>query len=201
MDDYSFCRAYMSPDEIILWRGKPQKGHLFRKIDRWLLLLLAVALVCWTLEFLHPDIIRIPGDLHGFVHFFGIVSSILTVGWGMFRLILTPFSRRNFRYIITERRVLVKSWGDTKNMRLEDLYPFTLEEYSDGNGTITFGDFGVAPQEHWGVRWGVRKYRLVLPYAEIENIPNARYVYGLLQNLTQRRDTEMEEADEEEEIE
>lgn len=191
MDDYSFCRAYMSPDEIILWRAKPQKGHLFRKIDRWLLLLLAVALVCWTLEFLHPDIIRIPGDLHGFVHFFGIVSSILTVGWGMFRLILTPFSRRNSRYIITERRVLVKSWGDTKNMRIEDLFPFSLEEYSDGNGTIIFGDFGVAPRMHWGTL----KHDPVFPYAEIENIPNARYVYGLLQNLTHRRDTEMEEEE------
>ena len=197
MDDYSFRKAYMSSDERVLWQGKPQKGHLLRKIDRWLLLLLAVALVCWTLEFLHPDIIRIPGDLHGFVHFFGIVSSILTVGWSAYRLILAPCCRKNYRYVITERRVLLKSWGDTKNMRLEDLYPFTLEEFSDGNGTITFGDFGMVPQEHWGVQ----KYHPVLPYAEIENIPNARYVYGLLQSLVQRRVTEIEEADEEEEIE
>ena len=197
MDDYSFCRAYMSTDERVLWQGKPQKGHLLRKIDRWLLLLLAISLVCWTLEFLHPDTIRIPGDLWGLVHFSGIVSSILSVGWGVFRLILAPCSRRNFRYVITERRVLVKSWGDTKNMRLEDLYPFTLEEYSDGNGTITFGDFGMAPREHWGIL----KHDPVFPYAEIENIPNARYVYGLLQILVQRRDTEIEEADEEEGIE
>ena len=197
MDDYSFCRAYMSTDERVLWQGKPQKGHLLRKIDRWLLLLLAISLVCWTLEFLHPDTIRIPGDLWGLVHFSGIVSSILSVGWGVFRLILAPCSRRNFRYVITERRVLVKSWGDTKNMRLEDLYPFTLEEYSDGNGTITFGSFGMAPREHWGTL----KHDLVFPYAEIENIPNARYVYGLLQSLVQRRNTELEEKEKEEEIE
>lgn len=197
MDDYSFCRAYMSTDERVLWQGKPQKGHLLRKIDRWLLLLLVISLVCWTLEFLHPDTIRIPGDLWGFVHFTGIVSSILSVGWGVFRLILAPCSRRNFRYVITEHRVLVKSWGDTKNMRLEDLYPFTLEEYSDGNGTITFGSFGMAPREHWGNL----KHDLVFPYAEIENIPNARYVYGLLQSLVQRRNTELEEKEKEEEIE
>ena len=197
MDDYSFCRAYMSTDERVLWQGKPQKGHLLRKIDRWLLLLLVISLVCWTLEFLHPDTIRIPGDLWGLVHFSGIVSSILSVGWGIFRLILAPCSRRNFRYVITERRVLVKSWGDTKNMRLEDLYPFTLEEYSDGNGTITFGGFGMAPRAHWGNL----KHDLVFPYAEIENIPNARYVYGLLQNLVQRRNTEIEEKEKEEEIE
>lgn len=197
MDDYSFRKAYMSSDERVLWQGKPQKGHLLRKIDRWLLLLLAVALVCWTLEFLHPDIIRISVELQGSVHFFGLISTTLTVGWSVFRLILAPCSRRSFRYVITERRVLVKSWGDTKNMRIEDLYPFSLEEFSDGNGTITFGDFGMAPQEHWGVQ----KYHLVLPYAEIENIPNARYVYGLLQILVQRRNTEIEEKETEEEIE
>lgn len=32
-DDYRIFKAYMSSDEYIVWKGKPEKGHLFTYED------------------------------------------------------------------------------------------------------------------------------------------------------------------------
>ena len=32
-DEYGFCRSYLTPGEAILWKGRPQKGHLITAQD------------------------------------------------------------------------------------------------------------------------------------------------------------------------
>lgn len=36
-DDYAFARPYLAPGETILWRGRPEKGHLLSGQDAFMI--------------------------------------------------------------------------------------------------------------------------------------------------------------------
>ena len=40
-DPYDFCRPYLLEDEYILWKGRPERGNIFRQGD-WMVVIFAV---------------------------------------------------------------------------------------------------------------------------------------------------------------
>ena len=133
-DDFSFARPYLSADESILWRGKPQKGHLLRGADVFMIpfsILWCGFAIFWFVTALINA--PLPFALFGIP--FVCVGLYLTAG----RFIHISWLRKHTAYVITNQKIIRRRGNkidmlDTKTM--PDIY---VTARADGTGTIHFG--------------------------------------------------------------
>lgn len=172
-DNHSFCNSLLKPGEMIRWRGKPQRGHLFRK-DEMPVLLVLIGAVSFILVNTIPFLAFLRTDA---VNAVGYICSALSVLYLLLKFTVRPYLRKRTLYVITNRRVIAKQVQKIRTMDLADPLPIFTEFYRNGCGTISFGQRGIGPVQPGGKSKG---YAALTGCLALENIPNAEYVYELV---------------------
>jgi hypothetical protein len=181
MADDLFTNRLLS-GERILWSGKPGQGLLLTELDIYLIpfsLLWCGLVIFWTI-----GASRAAGSgplLFG--AFFLCYGLYTLVG----RFIIDAWIRRDLRYAVTNRRLLIARpapFSKFTALNLEQLPEVHLKERTNGRGTIRFGQRGPT-------RGGY--YRLISPAFDPNPlflaIDDARRVFDLIQR-TARKDNQ-----------
>ncbi len=133
-DNYAFCRPYLTEGEQILWKGKPEKGHILHKQD----IIMIPFSIFWLGFALFWEIsaIRTSGSLLFAV--WGIPFVAVGVYLFVGRLLISLYLRNKTFYVVTNKRLIIKK-GNKLEMRMaKDLPPMEVQLHKNGNGTITF---------------------------------------------------------------
>lgn len=146
LDNYNFCKPYISDSEFILWEGAPEKGLTFTSRDLVMipfsLFWLAFALF-W--EF---SAIRSTGSL------FMVIWGLPFVGIGIYllfgRFLQTIYLRNKTCYIITNKKLIIRTGSKVKIYRSADLPPMNIQHHRDGTGTILFWEAGYGRGRRYG---------------------------------------------------
>lgn len=178
-------QSQLAPNEHLLWFGQPRGGFALRASDVYAIpfsLLWGGFAIFWETSVLIDDAPII-------FKLFGLPL----VGVGLYlifgRFILDAKQRSKTCYGVTNERVIIISllFGKKiKSLDLRTLNEMSLEENSDGSGTITFG----SPRRHRGS--GDREFpglgQQTVPAFEM--IPNAKSVYETVRSA-QRKQREL----------
>lgn len=169
--------------ERLLWTGTPRHGMLFRGTDVFLVpmsLLWAGFVVFWTLSVMRSG-------ARMFFVLWGIPFVLMGVNLVFGRFIVDKALRERTAYGLTDRRVIILSGlfaRSVKSLQLRTLSDVTLDERTDGRGTITFGPTHPMARWFWGAAWpGVSGYQS----PAFEAIPSAREVYGRIRNAQEAK--------------
>ena len=171
---YQFVQPYLTAGEYILWRGKPDKGHLLSKSDIfgipfslvWCGGVFFAAFSSFRNGFGSESLFFIPFLLVGFY---------ITVG----RFLQVAWLRKHTYYVITNLKV-----DRLRNRRVNmimgsNLPSVTVEIYKNGNGTIRIG------QPTSGSMRGTALYRQVRnEMLTLENIPDVARVQRYLTQIS-----------------
>jgi hypothetical protein len=170
----STVRFDLAKGERLLWSGVPCQGVLFRTSDALMIpfsLLWAGFAVFWELSVLR-DGAPVFFALWGIP--FVLVGAYIVVG----RFFVDARRRRNTAYGLTTERLIISSGAfrpTLKSLGLRTLSDLTLDQRSDGSGTITFGPTSPLTMFNAGLDWpGMPR-----PPA-FELIPNAKEVYDMI---------------------
>ena len=137
MDENSFLwlSSYLNPDETILWRGKPGKGHLLTKSDVFMIpfsLMWGGFAVFWEASVLAqgaPLLFKLWGIP------FVLVGLYLIVG----RFFHKSLLRKRTEYVVTDRRILRRCGKRVDILNKNSLPPMQTTVNADGSGSIVFG--------------------------------------------------------------
>jgi hypothetical protein len=169
--------------EEILWKGQPGTGILLTPRDGFLIpfsLLWGGFAVFWETSVLRQR------DAPAFFALFGIPFVLIGLYLIFGRFLFDALIRRNMRYAVTNRRVLIKRSGIFSKFTaidLERLPSADLLEGSNGRGTIRFGQS--APVWLQGNMSGWTPSLDSTP--QFLDIDNVRAVFDRIQRLVTRR--------------
>ena len=134
IDNYAFATTYMVGDEYILWKGKPEKGNLLMRGEIALILFSIV----WTSFAVFWEVMAVTSGAPFFFALWGLPF----IGVGLYlmfgRFIHTAVMRNKTFYVVTNKKILIKSGSRIKMYDGRDLPPMEVEIHKNGNGTITF---------------------------------------------------------------
>jgi hypothetical protein len=166
----------LSPNEHILWTGRPRQGIFLRTSDTFLIpfsILWAGFAVFWEFGVNAsgaPLFFRLWGVP------FVLVGVYLVIG----RFFVDARARENTYYGITDERVIVVSGLRTrqvKSLQLRTLSDVSLSEQNDRRGTIMLGPLPAGYRSYAFAGWPGMSSRLPPSFEMIEN---ARAVYEIL---------------------
>lgn len=170
-DDYSFSYSYLTPGEAVLWKGRPQSGHLLTSQDivmiPFSILWCGFAIFWVCTAFLNGA--PIPFVLFGVPFVF--VGLYIVFG----RFIHTAYLRKRTYYVITNLKIIRKRGQKIDMQDRATLPPLQIRVHPDGSGTISFG-------MPYGNVYSSRQYRGVYPGFSLDNIPDVARVHALLIN-------------------
>lgn len=131
-EDYSFCRALMSPDEHVLWQGKPDKGNLFTK--QQLLGLPGVLVFLGITVFITGGSAK--GGMQNFIMFlpFLVIVSFILLG----PIVRHIRNRKNSLYVITNKKIYRKIGSKIDYLAAASMPSHYTYLYKNGNGSIYF---------------------------------------------------------------
>jgi hypothetical protein len=182
-ESFSVIKQELGPQELLLWSGRPRKGLALRSSDALMIpfsLLWGGFAIIWEAFVLNSD-----GPL--WMRLWGIpfvlVGLYLVVG----RFFFDAWQRDKTIYGVTGERVFIISsfFGrKVKSLNLSTLSDITLEQKSDGSGTITFGVANKISRWNAGM-WGVRRERQAPP--SFEMIQDAKKVYEIIKEAQRQR--------------
>ena len=170
-DDFAFARPYLSAGETILWRGKPEKGHLLGPQDVFMIpfsIFWCGFAIFWFISALRA----------GFFALFGIpfvcVGLYITVG----RFIHLAWKRKNTAYVITTAKIIRKVGNRVDMLDAKTMPAIHVIARTDGTGTIRFGQ-----PIYYGRR---RRYNGIDPSEglfTLDNIPDVARVQQILHSI------------------
>ncbi len=133
-DNYSFCKNYIVGDEYILWKGKPEKGHIFHKSD--------IVLVPFSLFWLGFSLFWEIGAFKSSGSLFFALWGLPFVAVGVYlfvgRYIMALYLRNKTFYVVTNKKLIIKKGNKLEIRYAKDLPPMEVQFHKNGNGTITF---------------------------------------------------------------
>ncbi len=133
-DEYAFARPYLAPGETILWRGRPERGHLFTGQDVFMIpfsILWCGFAIFWFVTAL----INAPFPFALFGVPFVCVGLYITVG----RFFHTASLRKNTAYVITNAKIIRKRGKRIDMLDARTMPAIHVTARTDGTGTIRFG--------------------------------------------------------------
>ena len=178
-DDFSFARPYLAPGETILWRGRPEKGHLLGPQD-WFMIPFSIF---WCGFAVFWEISVIISDAPIFFALWGIpfvcVGLYMVVG----RFFHTAWLRKNTAYVITTAKIIRRRGKRIDMLDAKTMPTVHVTARTDGTGTIQFGEYtyysrGRVRSSRWDDSWGINSRLFTL-----ENIPDVARVQQLLHSI------------------
>lgn len=174
-DDYSFARPYLAPGETILWRGKPEKGHLLSAGDA--VMIPFSIFWCGFAVFWFVSAMQV-----GAFALFGIpfvcVGIYITVG----RFFHMAHRRKNTAYVITTAKIIRRQGRRIDMLDAKTMPAIHVTARTDGTGTIRFGQamyYYRGRQRYTNqTSWGPNDYQFTL-----ENIPDVGRVQQILHSI------------------
>ena len=171
-DEFAFARPYLAPGEAILWRGKPEKGHLLCGQDAFLIpfsMIWCGFAVFWEISVVTMGA-PFPMALFGIP--FVCVGLYMTVG----RFFHTASLRKHTAYVITNQKIIRKRGKKIDMLHTRNLPPVQVTARTDGTGTIRFGDAHYYFHQHdWN---GYNRTLFAL-----DNIPDVARVQQILLSI------------------
>jgi hypothetical protein len=172
----SAIRSQLSPEERLLWDGRPRQGIFFRPADAFMIpfsLLWGGFALFWEYSVVSMD--KAP--------LFFMLWGIPFVAVGLYfifgRFFVDARQRANTSYGVTNQRVIIVSGILTKKVKslnVRSLSDLSLDEKSNGSGTISFGASGYPAFWPSGMAWpGIPS-----PAPAFELRENARTVFEII---------------------
>lgn len=130
--------------EQIQWSGRPGQGVLFTGRD-WFLIPFSLLWFGFTI-FWEAMVLR--GKAPGFFALWGVPFILAGLYFTVGRFVVDAWLRRNTRYALTNRRILIvrsAPFARVVSVSLDRLPDMQLNERPDGSGTIRFGQ----PAPYW----------------------------------------------------
>jgi hypothetical protein len=150
---------YLEHGEHLLWSGSPCQGLMLRGSDA---LLIPFSLM-WGGFVLFWEATVLSSGAPIFFALWGVPFVMAGLYMIVGRFLVDAKSRAMTRYAVTDRRVLILSGilsRSVKSLPLKTLSELTLDEKSDGSGTITFGPANPFMMFGGGASWpGARRYQ------------------------------------------
>ena len=170
---------HLDSDEKLIWSGVPQQGIIFKGSDAFMIpfsLLWGGFAIFWEFSVLNTEapfffaLWGIPFVLVGLYMIFG-------------RFFYDAILRKNTIYGLTPNRIIIKSGvfkKSVKSLNIRTLSDVTLNEKSDGSGTIVLGADSGINSIFRGSGWPGSAGKLA---PAIEMIPDVRKVYRQITEL------------------
>lgn len=122
LDHYDFCKPYISDNEYILWEGAPEKGFTFTSRD----LVMIPFSIFWLAFALFWEFSVITSTSSLFMAIWGLPF----VGVGIYllfgRFIQSICLRNKTFYIITNKKLIIRSGSKIKLYQAEDIPPMDI---------------------------------------------------------------------------
>ena len=165
-DEYSFALPYTTPGEVILWQGKPGKGHLLTKHD---FLLIPFSIFCCGIAvYFEVDLLETGAPL--LIQFWSIPFLCLGLYMLLGRFIHMALKRKHTAYVITDRKIIRRRGKRIDTLDGSNLPARHAAAFRDGSGTIGFGP-------RYRHRSYVRRHMHPEPYSfSLENISDVARV-------------------------
>ena len=169
-DDYSFARPYLVPGETILWRGKPEKGHLLSAGDA--VMIPFSIFWCGFAVFWFVSAMQV-----GAFALFGIpfvcVGIYITVG----RFFHMAHRRKNTAYVITTAKIIRRQGRRIDMLDAKTMPAIHVTARTDGTGTIRFGQ-----HIYYRGRRSINDYGME-NFFTLDNIPDVAWVQQILHSI------------------
>jgi len=175
----SELRKHIDSKETLLWTGKPKQGITFRSSDA---LMIPFSLMWGGFAFFWESSV-ISTDAPFFMKLWGIPFVLVGLYIIFGRFFFDSASRKKTVYGITEDRIIIKSGvfkESIKSLNIKTLSDITLNEKSDGSGTIILGPENGFNGMFRGSGWHGSNGKLA---PALEMIENVRKVYRQITDL------------------
>ena len=169
-DEYGFARPYLSEGETILWKGKPEKGHMFTSQDIFMI----PFSIIWCGFAIFWETTAIISGAPFFFALWGIPFVCVGLYMVFGRFFWTAHVRKNTAYVITTRRIIRSRRGRVDSMSARSLPPMHAKIRRDGTGTIRFGVPTYYRRNSFDPNDGL---------FTLENIPDAIRVQRIIENM------------------
>lgn len=173
-----FITSQLSPGESILWSGQPRRGIIFRASDAFMIpfsLLWCGFAIFWEMSVLStgaPFFFKLWGIP------FVLVGLYMVIG----RFFVEARQRAKTYYGVTNERAIIVSGifrKQIKSLNLKTLADISLDEKTDGSGTISFGLSNSNSARQNGFPFSRRNQSEVPSF---DSIQNAKKVYEIIRN-------------------
>jgi hypothetical protein len=168
----------LTPNERLLWAGRPQQGVLFRGADIFLVPL--SLLWCGFAIFWESSVISTGAPF--FFKLWGIPFVLVGLYVVIGRFFVDAKQRAKTFYGLTDNRVIIVSGlfqKKIKSLNLQTISDVSLSEKANKKGTVTFGPTLPFYWAFAGSSWPGAGQQAVPCF---ETIENARTVYDLISN-------------------
>lgn len=168
----------LTAGETLLWNGRPRQGLMLRPVDA---LLIPFSLM-WGGFALFWEAAVVLGGAPILFMLWGVPFLLVGLYMIVGRFFVDAALRARTTYAVTSQRVLLISGLFSRTVRslpLQTLGEITLQERSDGSGTISFGPSMPLVGQYRGFAWPGVSQRLQPAF---ERIPDARQVHDLIRN-------------------
>lgn len=174
VDEYSFSRSLLTPGELIVWKGKPGRGHLMTKRDLKAMPLLLGAFCVFFYELVR----KIMTDGNWEQILVRAVPVLILLYLLVGRFLYTAYIRKRTRYVITNQKIIRKRGKSVDVLSCSNLPPMRMNTFKDGYGTIIIGEL---PQYYtrpngYGVRIDPNQFTL-------EAVENAARIRQLILDM------------------
>ena len=178
-DEFAFARPYLAPGEAVLWRGKPEKGHLLGPQDVFMIpfsiLWCGFAIFWFVTALMHTPL---PFALFGVP--FVCMGLYITLG----RFFHTAALRKNTAYVITTHKVIRRRGSKIDMLDAKTMPAIHVTARTDGTGTIQFGEYVYyARGRYHSSRWGDDRWGPNGRLFPLENIPDVARVQQILHSI------------------
>lgn len=162
--EYSFCHAYFSADEYIIWRGK-HSGKLAGQSAATILfgLFFLAFTVIWTISALSVSAIM-------------SVFCLPFVAVGIYLAFGKVIMDRSSKYVITNRRIYRKRSGKVDMLDIASLPPMRTVEHRGGCGSIYFGE------NYYRAPGGKPRYGMTFSIDCVDNVAEVQRIISDLIN-------------------
>ena len=172
-----FLDSQLSLGEFLLWSGQPRQGIFLRATDAYLIpfsLLWCGFAIFWETGVIYSE-------APFFFRLWGIPFVLIGLYMVIGRFFVDWKQRAKTYYGVTNERVIIVSGifsKQVKSMNLKTLFNISLDEKSNGSGTITFGLS--IPNSSWNNSPFFRRNEPEVPC--FDSIQDVKKVYEIIRN-------------------